>query len=128
MNKRILADTSVWVEFFRPASAKGKELERLLLDDAIWTCGIVLFELTQGVKTETERKHMLDIFSGLPYVEMSEPLWLKAGALSAALKRKGLTLPNSDIFIASLAIEHDLSVFTLDSHFEQIPGVKLYGG
>jgi predicted nucleic acid-binding protein len=126
MNKRILADTSVWVEFFRPSSAKGKELEKLLTEDAIWTCGTVLFELAQGVKSEAEKKYLLDIFSDLPYIEMTASLWFKAGALAASLNRHGLTLPNSDIFIASLAIENNLSVFTLDSHFAQIPGVKLF--
>ena len=126
MNKRILADTSVWVEFFRPTSAKGKELEKLLMDSAVWTCGTVLFELAQGVKSETEKKYILNIFAGLPYVEMTASLWLKAGTLAASLKRSGLTLPNSDIFIATLAIENNLSIFTLDKHFEQIPGVKLH--
>ena len=128
MNNRILADTSVWVEFFRPASAKGKELEALLMDNAVWTCGIVLFELAQGVKSEAEKKYILDVFSRMPYTEMTRDTWLRAGSVSATLKRNGLTLPNSDIFIASLAIENNLSVFTLDSHFEQIPGVKLYTG
>jgi predicted nucleic acid-binding protein len=42
------------------------------------------------------------------------------------VKKKGLTLPLSDIFIAAIAVEHDIPVFTLDKHFSQIPGVKLY--
>jgi len=35
-------------------------------------------------------------------------------------------LPLSDIFIAAIAIGHDLSIFTLDKHFSQIPNLKLY--
>ena len=51
---------------------------------------------------------------------------MKAGKLSCSLRRKGVTLPLTDIAIAVLAIEHNLSIFTLDKHFEQIPGVKLH--
>jgi predicted nucleic acid-binding protein len=29
--------------------------------------------------------------------------------------------------IATIAIEHNLQIFTLDKHFKQIPGVKIYG-
>jgi len=57
---------------------------------------------------------------------MTPLLWQKAGELSAFLKKEGKNLPLSDIFIAALAIEHNLQIFTLDKHFEQIPGVKMY--
>jgi predicted nucleic acid-binding protein len=66
--------------------------------------------------------------SDLKYAEMTKPLWQKAGEISASLKREGKNLPLSDIFIATLAIEHNLQVFTLDKHFEQIPGVRVYRG
>jgi len=127
-NSRILADTSVWIEFFRPGAETGNKLEKLISTNTVWTCGIVLFELTQGLKSDEEKKDILDIFSGIPYVEMNAPLWQKAGELSASLKKKGLNLPFSDILLAAIAIEHKLSVFTLDKHFEQIPGVKVYKG
>jgi predicted nucleic acid-binding protein len=37
-----------------------------------------------------------------------------------------MTLPLSDIAIAALSLEHNLSIFTLDGHFTKIPGVKLH--
>ncbi|MBI5056583.1 MAG: PIN domain-containing protein [Nitrospirae bacterium] len=125
-SKGILADTSVWIEFFKLESPTGKRLESLIIKNSVWTCGIVLFELLQGVRSETEKKQIAEALSGMEYLEMSRPLWKKSADLSASLKRKGVTLPLSDIFIASIAIEHNLSVFTLDKHFEQIPGVKIY--
>jgi hypothetical protein len=59
---------------------------------------------------------------------MNAPLWQKAGDLSASLKKKGMNLPFSDILLAAIAIEHNLQVFTLDKHFEQIPKVKIFKG
>jgi predicted nucleic acid-binding protein len=125
-NNGILADTSVWIEFFKPQSSIGKKLENLIIKNSVWVCGIVLFELVQGVRSEDEKAKILDALSDLEYVEMTKKLWQKSGELSASLKKKGLNLPLSDIFIASMAIEHKLSIFTLDKHFEQIPGVMIY--
>ncbi len=126
MKNKILADTSIWIEFFRPDTAAGNLLETLLTENSVVTCGIVLFELMQGVKSDKEKAAIMDALSGLPYREMNEQLWLRSAELSSSLKKKGVTLPLSDIFIAAIAIEHNLSVFTLDKHFEQIPGVLIY--
>jgi len=122
----ILADTSVWIEFFKQQSRTGDALEALILEEAVWTCGVVLFELVQGVRSDVEKAQVLTTVSHLKYAEMSKSFWQKAGDLSASLRKKGLTLPHSDIFIAAIAIEHNLTIFTLDGHFAQIPGVKLH--
>ena len=122
----ILVDTCIWIEFFKTDSPYGEELDILLREDSVWTCGIVVFELLQGVKSSKEKGIITDILLALNYIEMSWPLWQRAAELSVKLKKKGITLPLSDVFIASLAIEYDLQVFTLDKHFRKIPGVKLY--
>ncbi len=123
---RVLVDTCIWVEFFNTSSRTGEELDRLLREDTVWTCGIVVFELLQGVKSEKEKAIIMDILLNLEYIEMSWLLWQKAADLSVKLKKKGLTIPLSDIFIASIAIEYDLQIFTIDKHFRKIPGVKVY--
>ncbi|RJQ56607.1 MAG: PIN domain nuclease [Nitrospiraceae bacterium] len=125
-SKGILADTSIWIEFFKPGTPMGKKLESLIIRNSASTCGIILFELLQGVRSEAEKIKISDALSNIPYLEMTRPLWQKSADMSASLKRKGLTLPLSDIIVAAIAIEHNLSVFTLDKHFEQIPGVKIY--
>ncbi len=122
----ILADTSAWIEFFKLKSAIGDRLEALIVEDSVWLCSVVMFELLQGVKSEAEKSVILDTLSNLAYVEMSQSLWQKSAVLAASLKKKGITLPLSDIFISSIAIEHDLLVFTLDKHFKQVPGLRIY--
>ncbi|MBI5675240.1 MAG: PIN domain-containing protein [Nitrospirae bacterium] len=125
-SKGVLADTSVWIEFFKPESPVGEKLEALIIKNSVRICGIIMFELMQGVRSESEKLKISDALSNIRYLEMTKSLWQKSAELSASLKKRGLTLPLSDIFIASIAIEHNLSVFTLDKHFGQIPGVKIY--
>ena len=126
MKNRILADTTVWIEFFRARSKIGDRLEMFLMENAVWTCGIVMFEVLQGIKSEGEKNKILSVLASLPYVEMTKKLWQSAAELSILVKKNGVNLPLSDIFIAAIAIENDLSVYTLDSHFTQIPNLKLY--
>jgi hypothetical protein len=57
---------------------------------------------------------------------MTNKLWRSAAELSILLKKNGVNLPLSDIFIAAIAVENDLSIYTLDNHFSQIPDLKLY--
>lgn len=126
MKNRILVDTTIWIEFFRARSKIGDRLETLLMENAVWTCGIVMFEVLQGIKSEGEKNKILSVLASLPYVEMTKKLWQSAAELSILVKKNGVNLPLSDIFIAAIAIENDLSVYTLDSHFTQIPNLKLY--
>jgi hypothetical protein len=126
LKNRILVDTTIWIEFFRARSKIGDRLEMHLMENAVWTCGVVMFEILQGIKSEGEKNKILGVLAGLPYVEMTKKLWQSAAEISISLKKNGVNLPLSDIFISAIAIENDLSVYTLDNHFTQIPNLKLY--
>jgi predicted nucleic acid-binding protein len=126
LKNRILVDTTVWIEFFRARSKIGDHLEMLLLENAVSTCGVVMFEVLQGIKSEGEKNKILGVLASLPYVEMTRKLWHRAADLSILLKRNGVNLPLSDILIAAIATENDLSIYTLDNHFKQIPNLKPY--
>ena len=41
--------------------------------------------------------------------------------LFVQLKRAGTPIPDNDLWIAALALEHDLLLITRDRHFERIP-------
>jgi predicted nucleic acid-binding protein len=60
------------------------------------------------------------------YLETNKDLWKKAGELSSTLRRRGKTIPFSDILIATLALENNLSLLTRDEHFKLIPHLTLH--
>jgi len=126
LRNKILVDTTIWIEFFRAKSKIGDRLEMLLTENAVWTCGVVMFEVLQGIKSEGEKNKILGILASLPYVEMTQKLWQSAAELSILVKKSGMNVPLSDIFIAAIATENDLSIYTLDKHFSQIPNLKIY--
>jgi len=127
-NKYLLPDTCAWIDYFRPAMGPlagklGEELSK----SVVCTCGVVLMEILQGVKTDTEREALADAFEALPWLEPDRVLWAKAGDLARGLREKGITIPFSDIIIATLALEHEATVLTRDRHFLQIKGLQVIG-
>jgi len=48
-------------------------------------------------------------------------------SIFAQLRRKGTPIPTNDIWIAALALEHNLILYTRDAHFDKIPSVPRVG-
>ena len=90
------------------------------------TCGVVLAELLAGARNDRDRQRIDTMFRGLPYLELNRASWLAAGALAANLRGQGVTLPLADVLIASAALEHGCHVYTMDMHFQSVPGLTLY--
>lgn len=125
-NNGALADTCAWIEYFKPGSSPLKNaLEKLLLNGRVFVCGPVLYELTQGIKSAKERSAVMDALKSLDYLEMTDSLWLSAGELSSTLRKAGKTIPFSDILIAAIALENNLSVVTVDKHFRDVKGLDV---
>lgn len=127
MSTGIIVDTSVWVEFFRrPDAAVTLHLKKLLRERKVVMVGMVLAEILQGIRAPKETSLVRERLRELSYIETTRDEWEKAGEISASLRRKGITVPLSDIIVAAPALSRGLEVFTTDPHFEQIPGLKLH--
>jgi predicted nucleic acid-binding protein len=123
---RLLPDTCAWIDFFRgKRTTLANALEQTLLSGEVLTCGVILFELLQGIKSPGEEELVQNALLALPHLEMNRDLWIKAGKLSSLLRTKGQILPLSDIIIAATALEHNCAVLTVDRHFEAVPGLKV---
>lgn len=47
------------------------------------------------------------------------------GKIKNLLRTKGRFIPENDIWIASIAVQHGLAVFTKDTHFQEIDQLPL---
>jgi len=126
---KILPDTCAWIDFFNARTTPlSAALEAALLSGAICTCGIVKYELVQGVKSKKEEQVLFAALQAVEHLEMTEPLWIKAGQQAGRLRKQGITVPLSDILIAMLALENKTSVLTIDRHFSLIEGLQVVAG
>lgn len=62
--------------------------------------------------------------AGVPSVDVLLPSWETAeqyARIFVQLKQAGTPIPDNDLWIAALVLEHDLILITRDRHFERIP-------
>ena len=48
------------------------------------------------------------------------------GQITAQLRREGNPIPTNDVWVAALAVEHDLPLYALDIHFARVTSLKFY--
>jgi hypothetical protein len=122
-NERIIADTCIWIEYFRGKGPVSDALLGLIQGGEIRITGPVVYELLQGAKTKNDAELIKEITHALPPLAVTHETWLLAGDLFFDLRRKGVTLPPSDVLLSAMAIENNCSLFTIDHHFNHIPKV-----
>jgi hypothetical protein len=119
----ILVDTTVWTDFFaaRPI-AHVEALENLINDrEDICICGIILAEVLQGIRKDSEFQKVRELFNNLIFLPMHYPVFLKSAEIFRKLRRKGITIRKSmDCMIASVAIENDIPILHNDKDFQPI--------
>ncbi len=127
MKANVLVDTSIWIEFFNhPESKSGEQLEQLIINDRVVYSGIILAELLQGAKIEKEYREIKENMVVFPFLETGYETWHLTGKTAYNLRRKGITIPISDLLIASQAKENNCLVYTFDKHFKKVPGINLF--
>lgn len=118
----VLVDTSAWiVSFKKTGDQRLKEfLRQSIIGGLAATCPIVVLELLQGCRSEEERDALRIKLESLEALAIPPLVWEKAYELGFTLRRKGLTIPTTDLIIAALAIEEKSLLLHQDGHYEKI--------
>ncbi|MBC7190332.1 MULTISPECIES: PIN domain-containing protein [Thermodesulfovibrio] len=123
--KGVIIDTSVFISFLRGTEAAPFVI-KLLKENKAYINGIIIAELIQGLKNFKEESNIIELLKAVNTLEITVDIWIKAGKLSLDLRRKGISIPLTDVATAALAFEHDMELYTFDKHFDLIPGLKIY--
>lgn len=114
-------DSTVWIEFFRGKNKVINDFVIPLIDgDNIFYNGIILSELLVGAINEREFLFLKENFEGFNYLEIGKTIFEKASEIGFRLRRDGITVPITDLVIAAHCIYHDLTIVTIDEHFNLI--------
>ncbi len=95
----------------------------------IGICAVSIGELLSGFKggeKEKKNREELEQFLDSPRVflySINEDTAEFYSAILNELRRIGRPIPTNDIWIASVAFQHGLRIFTRDSYFTYIPGL-----
>lgn len=116
----ILIDTSVLIEHLRSPT---QTMLRMFEEYDASICGVTRAEVLAGARNPANLGRIAESLDVLEHVNTTEPFWDFLGKNLPLLRAAGVTAPLADAIIASLAIEHDLELWTRDLHFERIQGV-----
>ncbi|MEW5922288.1 MAG: PIN domain-containing protein [Bacillota bacterium] len=122
---KIIVDTSIWIEYFKNRPEITVFIDGSLPNGNIYMAGPIVAELLQGVKSEKEAGKLLDCLDAVPFIESNIADWRLAGTISFKLRQEGLTIPLTDLLIGAISINNGAYVYSLDYHFNLIPGVLL---
>lgn len=116
----IIADTSIWIEYLRGRNPEiTTSLKTRLRKRKVVAISAVFGELLQGVKNKREREIVQSFWDNLPHVN-EDNLFIKAGQLSNQYKFSAHGVGLIDAYILAAALEHDLSIWTLDKKLDRI--------
>ena len=118
----IIIDSSVWLHALRKQfhPAVKARVDSILAESDVAINGIIKLEVLDGAKTEQEYKRIKSRLDALYVFESSEDLWDFSSNLAFTLRRKGITVPYTDIYIAASAVTAHAVLVHTDSHFESI--------
>lgn len=124
MEVRVALDTNRLTDLFQ---GDAELADRLGECDEVWLPLVVLAEIKAGFyggSQQHRNEKLLQSFLAQPTVGVLLPERETAehyARLFVQLKRAGTPIPDNDLWIAALALQHDLKLITHDHHFERVP-------
>jgi tRNA(fMet)-specific endonuclease VapC len=120
---RILVDTNRYRDF---CDGVPEAVERMRTSELICMAFVTLAELRAGFLAGTAgraNERILALFLNRPRVRIlwpDEQSTHHYARLFLQLRKQGTPIPTSDIWIAALAVQHDLVLVSRDAHFDRL--------
>lgn len=112
---KVLVDSSVWVAYFR-GSSDLSALDWLIEEGLVVTNDLILAELTPALLVRGERRLVAllgDIERAPLTLDWAGIIELQVTCLRNGINKVGVP----DLIVAQHAMQHKLSLFSLDKHF-----------
>ena len=120
----LLADTSVWVDFFNDhRSPESERLAASLADDEpMVMLGLIATETLAGLRTEVEAERIAGLFEAFDAVPaFDESDYRSAAAIFRRCRASGETVSSVvDCLIAQACLRHGYRLLSKDSDFRKI--------
>ena len=121
---RVALDTNRYTDLCRGDQSVVQTLEAA---DEIWLPFIVLGELragfavgTQGVRNEAILRRFL-LKPGVAMLYADDQTMHHYASVYRQLRKQGTPIPTNDMWIAALVLQHSLTLYDRDAHFDALP-------
>jgi len=126
MSGRFLLDTNVII-----ALLEGEAIvkDQFAQADEVFISSIALGELYFGAgksgQPQTNRARVDDFATDSVVLGCDTDTARRYGEVKNALRLKGRPIPENDIWIAAIALQHGLTLITHDRHFNEVDGLTV---
>ncbi|MBC8040555.1 MAG: PIN domain-containing protein [Opitutaceae bacterium] len=124
MASLVLPDSNFFIRSLRTGLDPFALLVPVAAKTEFVTCGVVIAEVTRGLRAPTLRQRFEENFALMTCVPTTAFIWERVAQLAWSLDRAGTVLQLPDLIIAATALEADATVLTFDAHFKKIPGLR----
>jgi tRNA(fMet)-specific endonuclease VapC len=126
MSGRYLLDTTILIALFADETAVK---EQLVQASEVFIPSIAVGELYYGAwKSQRSRENLAridELVAGSAVLNCNAETARWYGEIKNALRVKGRPIPENDLWIAAIALEHNLVLATRDAHFGEIDNLKV---
>ncbi len=125
MSGRYLLDTNIIIALFADEQVIKNNLAQA---NEVFIPSIVIGELSYGARksgrVSANLSRIDDLVSGSTVLGCDAKTARQYGEVKNNLRLKGRPLPENDIWIAALALQHDLVLVTRDAHFQEVENLN----
>jgi len=126
MTKGYTLDTNILSALIREEKGVTEKAEQTQgVNVTAIAAGELLFGAYKKKASPALLKKVQNLLRRLPVYNLtlwSPDIW---GEQKAILQSRGITIPDNDLWIAAIALEHNLTVVTRDAHFNHIEGLTV---
>jgi predicted nucleic acid-binding protein len=122
----IVVDSSALIEFYRPSGDPRVRdaVAAAIADDQVAVNGIIRVEILAFAAGEAERRLLAADFEAFHHLDLGLPDFDLACQLGFTLRRRGVTVPATDLIIAASALRTGAPLLHVDAHFDRIAEVS----
>lgn len=121
---RLALDTNRYSDLCR---GNSRVVETIAVADEVWLPFIVLGELRAGFAVGTQGPHNEAVLRrfllkpGVGVLYADEQTTHHYATLYRQLRKHGIPIPTNDMWIAALVLQHSLTLYDRDAHFDTLP-------
>lgn len=125
-NSSYVLDTNIVIDLLKGKAEIAEEIENAR---EVFLPVFALGELYFGAENSqrpTDHKSLVDrVLEFVTVLHAGHRTAFFYGQIKSRLKKEGRPIPENDVWIAALAMEHGLPLVTRDTHFSRISGLEI---
>ncbi|AFY87769.1 MULTISPECIES: type II toxin-antitoxin system VapC family toxin [Chroococcidiopsis] len=126
MSGKYLLDTNIIIALFADEAVVKSNLARA---NEVFISSIAIGELYYGARRSSRSNENLaridELVANTTVLGCNTQTARYYGEVKNKLRLKGRPLPENDIWIAALALQHSLTLVTRDAHFQQVENLQI---